>query len=105
MIVNVPMAQNVRLIVVMARGAYSISNRFQIEYIVNPLHNNSNFVGCNCDGGCRKAFDGQSMKPSVDSYKSYMCVELSFPFTYEDAHYFPREAGEAGWVTAVRFTV
>ena len=80
-VVVVAIARLVRLIVVMARGMYSIGSRFQIAYTVNPLHNNSNFVGCNCQGGCRRGFDGNSMKQSVDSSMSYLWVELSFLFT------------------------
>ena len=103
--VCVPITRYAHLIVVVASGMYSIGNRFKTTYIFNPFHNDSDLLGCNCAGGCRKpeSFDEQSTE-SVESYKSYLCVELSF-FLYEDAHYFSREAGEARWVTAVPFGI
>jgi hypothetical protein len=61
----------VHLIAVMASGMYSICNLFQIG---NPLHNDSNIFGCACHGGCRI----QSEQRSLESYTSYLCVELSF---------------------------
>jgi hypothetical protein len=62
----------VHLIAVMASGMYSgIGNRFQITYVVNPLHNDSNIFGCACRGGCRNI---QSETRSLESYKSFLCV-------------------------------
>jgi hypothetical protein len=77
--VNVAMAQVVRLIAVIARGMYIVGNHFQITYIINPLHNGSNIFGCACGGGCRHGFATiQSEIQSLESSKSYLCVELSF---------------------------
>ena len=89
------------LTAVLVRGVYSIGNRFQVTYIVDRLHNDSNLYGCDCDLGCRGPSETiESKQQSL--YKSYLCVELSF--LYEDTHCFSREAGETRWVTAVRFT-
>ena len=67
----------VHLIAVMASGMYSMGNRFQITEVVNFLHNDSNIFGCACKGGCRRK-SIQSEQQSLESYMSYLCVELFF---------------------------
>jgi hypothetical protein len=74
----VSIKQLVHLIAVMASGMYSIGNRFQTTYIVNPLHNDSNIFGCNCDNGCRLLPDIKPKQQSLESSIPYLCVELSF---------------------------
>jgi hypothetical protein len=93
------MAHLVLLIAVMAGGKYNIGNRFQITYIVNPPHNHdSNFFGCNCDGGCRRGFKLATIqsKQNLESIKSYLCVEVSFLYIYEDAYAFPERTVNRG---------
>jgi hypothetical protein len=93
---NVPMAQFVHLTALMARGMYSIGNRFQVTYTVNPLHNDSNIFGCACSGGCRVQGVLQSKQQSLESSKSYLCVELYFVIRRHSMS-FPETPVKPGW--------
>jgi hypothetical protein len=95
MVAFVSISHLVNLTAVVVRGMYNICNRFQITYIVNPLHHDSNIFGCNCEGGCRGS-NLQSKQQSLESSKSYLCVESYFVIRRRSMIAFPERPVKPG---------